>query len=99
MKTIIAFMFFLAFPLLSHAGKEQAWKWFYIELQSAESALESKKIKFSETEYTKLITELKDAEDMMFKGKGSLDRQKYYELNNVQEARVKAVKAIADEKQ
>jgi hypothetical protein len=99
MKFRFVIALLLTLPMLSYAGVDNAYRGFVrFDLSSAQSALESKKSKFDEAEYAKLVAELKDAEAIMSNSKG-MRREEYYQLTNEQTDRVMKIKAIADAKQ
>ena len=99
MKNIIALLLTLSsLSMPTYAGIEPAFKGFKLDLYYAQKALDQKKVKFSDAEFSKLSAELKDAEAIMM-NKKSIDRHDYYKVRDEQEARIMKVKAEADAKQ
>jgi len=96
MKRIVAAL--LMTSALAYAGVNRAWDDFRFDLHAAKSALEEKKGKFSEAEFSQLSAELKDAQGIMLESRG-ISREDYYKVAKVQEERVMKVKAVADAKQ
>jgi len=104
MKNIIVLLLTLSsLSMPTYAGTstyseiELAHKHFRWDLYQVQKALDKKNVKFSDAEFIKLSTELKDADAIMNKRQG--DRLQYYKVRDEQVERIMKVKAEVDARQ